>query len=82
MCTAISVGGEVQPSIKFSKRGFSGKEKVDVFQGGCSLYIEKKLKSELFNDKKVFELKCFFLLYITKNLNWENLTKNLATFKR
>ena len=34
------------------------------------------------NYLKVFELKCFFLLYITKNLNQENLTKNLATFKR
>ena len=66
----------------FQKGGLLGKRGLMLFRGSCSLYIEKKLKSGLFNDKKVFELKCFFLLYITKNLNWENLTKNLATFKR
>ena len=30
--------------------------------------------------KKVYKQKCFSV--ITKNLNWEILTKNLVTFKR
>ena len=54
MSTASSAGGEgVKPSIKFLKRGFAGKERVNVFQGSCGLYIESKLKSEIFNNKKV-----------------------------
>ena len=39
------------------------------------------MKSEIFNDKKGLETKMFLSL-ITKNLNWEVLTKNLFTFKR
>ena len=31
--------------------------------------------------KKVYKQKCF-LFIITKNLNWEILTKNLVTFKK
>ena len=33
----------------------------DFFQGGCNFYIKDKLKSEIFNDKKVFEQKSFSL---------------------
>ena len=36
---------------------------------------------ELFDDKKKFIKKIFFSI-ITKNLNWEILTKNLVTFRR
>ena len=54
----------------------------DLFQGGsCSFYIKNKLKSEIFNDKKNLKTKMFFSV-ITKNLNWEILTKKLVTFKR
>ena len=35
-----------------------------------------KLQSEIFNDKKSLSTKIFFST-ITKNLNWEILTKNL-----
>ena len=35
-----------------------------------------KLQSEIFNDKKSLSTKMFFST-ITKNLNWEILTKNL-----
>ena len=35
----------------------------------------------MFNDKKGLQTKMFLSL-ITKNLNWEILTKNLVTFKR
>ena len=31
--------------------------------------------------KKVYKQKMFFSI-LTKNLNWENLTKKLVTFKR
>ena len=37
--------------------------------------------SEIFNDKKSLETKLFFSV-ITKNSNWETLTKNLVIFKR
>ena len=36
---------------------------------------------EIFDDKKKF-VKKFFFSVITKNLNWEILTKNLVTFRR
>ena len=48
------------------------------FAGGCSFCIKNKLKSEIFNDRKVYKQKCFSV--ITKNLNWEILTKNLIIF--
>ena len=33
--------------------GVTGKEGGDFFQGrGCNLHTQKKLKSEIFNDKK------------------------------
>ena len=49
--------------------------------GGCSIYIKRELKSEIFNDKKFYKQKNVFLC-VLNNLNWEILTKNLATFKR
>ena len=62
--------------------GSSGKDGDDFFQGrGCCFYIKNKLKSEIFNNKKSFYRKIFFSV-ITKNKNWEILTKNLVTFKR
>ena len=47
----------------------------------CNFHIKTKLKSEIFNDKKSLQVKMFFSV-ITKNSNWEILTKNLVTFKR
>ena len=43
--------------------------------GAINFHIKNKLKSEIFNDKKVYKQKIFFSV-ITKNLNWEILTKN------
>ena len=48
--------------------------------GACSFYITDKLKPDRINDKK-FVIKKIFSA-ISKNLNWEILTKNLVTFKR
>ena len=45
---------------------------------GCNFYIKNKLKSEIFNDEKVYEQ--MFFPVITKNLNLEVLTKNLVTY--
>ena len=54
---------------------------MTFFRGGCNCHIKNKLKSEIFNDKKnVYKQKYFSV--ITKNSNWEILTKNLVTFKR
>ena len=45
---------------------------MTFFREGCNFYIK---------NKKVYKQKCFSV--ITKNLNWEILTKNnLVTFKR
>ena len=49
--------------------------------GGCSFFIKNKLKSEIFNDKKLYKQKVFFPV-ISKNLNWEILSENSVTFKR
>ena len=54
---------------------------MTFFKEGCSFYIKNKLKSEILNDKKSLKPKIIFSV-ITKNLNWEILTKNLVTFKR
>ena len=35
----------------------------------------------MFNDKKSLQAKIFFSV-VTKNSNWDILTKNLVTFKR
>ena len=32
-----------------------GKMGVNFFRGGCGFYIKSKLKSEIFNDKKVYK---------------------------
>ena len=48
---------------------------------GCSFYMKNELKSEIFNNKKSLETKMFFCHNLTKNLNWEMLTKNLVVFK-
>ena len=49
--------------------------------GGGVGYIKKKLEYlKWLPTKKVYN-KTFFSV-ITKNLNWENLTKNLVTLKR
>ena len=71
----------LSPQISGSQKVVAGKDRGDFFQGGCSFYIKNKLKSEIFNDKKGLLTKLFLPL-ITKNLNWEILTKNLVTFKR
>ena len=70
-----------------------GPEKISIFRGrllekrgwpfsaggrGCSFYVKNKLKPEILNDKK-YKQKC--LSTITKNLNWQILTKNLVTLK-
>ena len=47
---------------------------------GSQFYIKKKLKDETLNDKKNYKPKC--LSAVTKNLNWQILSKNLVTFKR
>ena len=80
-------GLNLQP--RFQKGGLTGSHFLgedcwekgkDLFQeGGCSFYIKSKLKSEIFHDKKSLKTKLFFSV-ITKNLNWEILTKNLVTF--
>ena len=50
-------------------------------RGGCNFHIKNQLKSEIFNDKKSLQANIFFS-FITKNLNWEMLPKNLVTFKK
>ena len=67
-------GGE--PPTKFSKKGgLTGPQLLEggcweregaFFQGGCNFHINK-LKSEIFNDKKVYKEKYFSV--ITKNSN-------------
>ena len=54
----------------------------DFFQQGrgCNFYIKNKLKSEILNNNKKFINKNVY--DITKNLNWQILSKNLVTFKR
>ena len=61
--------------------GVAGKEGVTFFRRVCNFYVKKKLKSEIFNDKKSLETKIFFSVR-AKNSNWKGLTKNLVTFKR
>ena len=73
MAPTYSLG--VEPPNKFLKRGgltgsqvldvVAGKEGVTFFSGGCSFYI-KKLNSEIFNDKKVYEQNYFSLLELRK----------------
>ena len=79
-------GGGVEPPIKFSKRE-GGVERTSTFRGrllgkrGVTFFRrvqfsdKNKLKSGIFNDKKSLLAKIFFSV-ITKNSNWEVLTKN------
>ena len=72
-------GGLTGP--QFLEEGYWEKGGWPYSGGGCSFYIKNKLKSEIFNDKESLQTKMFFSV-ITKDLNWEILTKNLITFKR
>ena len=53
----------------------AGKEGVTFFRAGCNFYIQNKIWKKKFINKTFFSV-------ITKNSNWEFLTKNLVTFKR
>ena len=66
---------KVKISKTFSKTGFS----MLVFLTKTNFYKKNKLKSEIFDDKKIYKQKCFS--FIAENSNQENLTKNLVTFK-
>ena len=63
--------GVVEPSTQFSKKegvfagsqflvGAAWKEEGDFFSGGLQ-FFNNKLKSEIFNGKKVYKQKCFSL---------------------
>ena len=52
-----------------------------LLEGDCRDRGGGLVKSEIFNAKKSLKPKIFFSV-ITKNSNWEILTKNLITFKR
>ena len=67
-------GPQLLEAVCWEKRG-------DYFQGGCNFHTKIKLKPEIFNDKESLKAKIFFSV-VTKNSNWEILTKNLVTFKR
>ena len=53
----------------------------DFFHGGDAIFTHKKLKSEIFNNKKSLQAKLFFSV-ITNNSNRGILPKDLVTFKR
>ena len=88
--TPFLLGEGVEPPAKFSKgggltgyqflEGGSWQVEDDFFQGDCSFYIKNILKSEIFNDKKVYKLKYFSV--INKNLTREIFTKDLGTLRR
>ena len=54
--------------------GVAGKKGGDFFQGELQYSHKNKLKSEIFNDEKVYKQKFFSV--ITSNSNWEILPKN------
>ena len=54
---------------------------MTFFRRGCNIYVENKLKSEIFDNKKNLQTKMFFFV-ITENLNLDILTKNLVIFKK
>ena len=75
VCTPpLSAGGErAEPPTKVSKsggltapqflEGVAGKEGVTFFRGGgCNFLTKNKLKSGIFNDKKVYKQEFFVLL--------------------
>ena len=51
-------GGLTGPQVL---EGAAGKEAMTFFSGGCNFHIKNKLKSEIFNDKKVYKQKYFSL---------------------
>ena len=70
LCTPVSVGGGVEPPIRFLKRwgGLTGSQflegvcwerGVTFFRRGCNFYVRNKLKSDLFN-KISLKTKMFF----------------------
>ena len=59
--------------------GLVRKRRVTFFRRGCNFYLKNELKSETFNNAKSWYRKIFSSI-ITKNSNWEILTKNLVTF--
>ena len=67
--------GAIYPKSPYQTRGREGVDRIsicsghwdtgnDLFQGGCSFYIKNKLKSGIFNDKKVYRQKCFSLSWL------------------
>ena len=66
--------------ISFLEEGCWERGGVTFSVGGCSIYVKRKLKSEIFNDKKFYKQKNVFLC-VLNNWNWEIFTKNLVTFK-
>ena len=90
--SAVGSGLNLQPNFQKEgldrtwtfREGLLGKT-GDIFQGGggggCNFHIKNKLKSEIFNYKKSLQATIFFSV-MTKNSNWDILSKNLVTFKR
>ena len=81
--------GWVEPPFKkWGGGGLTGsqekllrKKSVTFFRGGGAVFpLKNKLWSGICNHKNVSKLKGISVL--TKNLNWNILTKNLVTFKR
>ena len=90
-CSKSAWGDGLPTKSSKSEWGLTGSELVeegcwerrsDFFQGGsCKFYIKSKLKSEIFNDKKILQVKNISLCH-----NYEFklgiLPKNLVTFKK
>ena len=68
----VCTPNQIEPPTKFSKRGGStgpqllegvaGKDGGDRFRvGSCYFHIKNKLKSQIFNDKKVYKQNIFSL---------------------
>ena len=54
-------GGGSLTGSQFLEGGCWERGGVTFFMEGCSFYIKSKLKSEIFNDKKVYKQKNVFL---------------------
>ena len=55
----------------------AGKEGMTLFRGQCNFHTQKKLKSEIFNNKKSLQAK-IHLSVITNNSNWGISPKDLV----
>ena len=87
----LSAGGKVEIPTKFPKRWGLGRTSTfregcwergdDFFHSGDAIFTCKKLKSEIFNNKKSLQAKIFFS-FLTNNSNRGILPKDLVTFKR